>query len=453
MEKIKRKINEESIWRQFFKLSIPIAIANFLQSAYSITDAFWLGRLNSESLAAISISSSIIFLVISLGVGLFVSGSVLISHHKGREDHEKINHISAQLIMLMVVVSLFLSILGYFISPFLVKMIGAEYLIPYGVLSFLQLFFASTLFIFAFALYQALMRAMGDVKTPVYIILSTVLLNFLIDPIFIFGFGFIPKMGTEGAALATIFCELINTLIAGYIILKGKSGINLKREHFKFDLKIIKKILKVGVPSSMEQFARSMGFVVITFLVAKLGTTSVAAYGVGGEVLGSIMVVSMSFMMATSVMVGRSVGSGNYERAEFITKSVSKMSFLVITFLGILSFFFAEGISRIFIPNDPAVILQSVQYLKIMSLFFGFLALQQIFNGTFTGSGDTKTSMVLAIISLWVLRIPIAFILSSTPLGFAGICWSFPIANTIAAALGYIVFIGGRWKDRGLGIN
>jgi putative MATE family efflux protein len=385
-----------------------------------------------------------------LGAGLFISGTVLISHHKGREDHEKINFISAQLIILMVIVSLLLSVLGYFISPFLVKMIGAEQLIPFGIISYLQLFFVSTIFIFAFALYQALMRAMGDVKTPVYIILITVFLNFLIDPIFIFGFGFIPQLGTEGAALATLFCEAINTLIVGYLFWKGKNGIVLKKENFKIHLKTMKRILKVGIPSSMEQFARSLGFVFISFMVAKLGTTAIAAYGVGGEILGLIMVVSMSFMMATSVMVGRSIGSGNFERAEIITKSVSKMSFLVISFLGILSFTFAEQISRIFIPNDPAVIAESILYLRIMSLFFGFLSLQQIFNGTFTGAGDTKISMVLAIISLWILRIPTAFILSNI-LGFAGICWSFPIANTIAAALGYLVFINGKWKERGIG--
>lgn len=453
MEKIKRKFNEESVWRQFFKLSIPIAIANFLQSAYSITDAFWLGRLNSESLASISICSSIIFLIISLGSGLFISGTVLISHHKGREDHEKINHISAQLIILMVIVSLLLSALGYFIAPFLIKMIGAEYLIPFGVLSYLQLFFTSTLFIFAFALYQALMRAMGDVKTPVYIILATVLLNFLIDPIFIFGFGFFPKLGTEGAALATLFSEVINTLVAGYLIWNGKTGITLKKENFKFNPKIMRKILKVGIPSSMEQFSRSLGFVFIAFMVARLGTTSIAAYGVGGEILGLILVISMSFMMATSVMIGRSVGAGNLERAELITKSVAKMSFLVLTFLGILSFFFAEQVSRIFVPNDMAVILESVQYLHIMSLFFGFLAVQQIFNGTFTGAGDTRISMFLSIISLWVLRIPIAYILSNTSLGFAGICWSFPVANTVAAVIGYMVFVSGKWKRKGLSIN
>ena len=450
MENIKRKINEESIWRQFFKLSIPIAIATFLQSAYSITDTFWLGRLNSESLAAISICSSIIFLVISLGCGLFTSGTVLISHYKGKGNNEKIGFISAQLIILMVIISLALSVLGYLASPFLIKMIGAEYLIPFGAVSYLQLFFASTFFIFAFALYQSLMRAVGDVKTPVYIILITVLLNFIIDPLFIFGFGFIPQMGTEGAALATIFCEAINTLIAGYIILRGKNGIVLKKENFKINPKVMNKILSIGIPSSMEHFARSLGFVFITFMVARFGTTSIAAYGVGGEVLGLIMVISLSFMISTSVMVGRSVGSGNYEKAELITKSVGKMSFLVTTFLGILSFFFAEEISRLFVPNDLAVITESVLYLKTMSLFFGVLALQQIFNGALTGAGDTKTSMILAIISLWVLRIPIAYFLSGTSLGFAGIYWSFPIANTIAVIIGYLIFASGKWKKRSL---
>ncbi|MCK9445395.1 MATE family efflux transporter [bacterium] len=445
MENIKKKINEESIWRQFFKLSIPIAIANFLQSAYSITDAFWLGRLNSESLAAISICSSIVFLVISLGAGLFISGSVLISHHKGREDHENISFISAQLIILMVIVSFLLSVLGYFISPFLIKMIGAEQLIPFGAISYLQLFFVSTVFVFAFALYQALMRAVGDVKTPVYIILSTVLINFIIDPIFIFGFGFIPQLGTEGAALATLFCEVINVLIVAYLFFKGKCGITLKKEDFKINLKAVKKILKVAIPSSMEQFSRSLGFLFIAFMVAKLGTTSIAAYGVGGEILGLILVVSLSFMMATSVMVGRSVGSGNFERAESITKAIGKISFLVLTFLGMLSFFFAEQISILFVPDDPAVLAQSILYLQTMSLFFGFLGVQQIFNGTFIGAGHTKISMFLAIISLWVLRVPVAHVLSIY-FGFAGICWSFPIANIIAAILGYFVFASGKWK-------
>ncbi len=453
IERIKRKFNEDSIWRKFFKLSIPIAIANFLQSAYSITDAFWLGRLNSESLAAVSICSSIIFLIISLGAGLFMSGTVLISHHKGREDQEKVNYVSAQLITLMVIVSLGLTALGYFLSPFLIKMIGAEYLIPFGVTSYLQLFFLSTIFIFAFAVYQALMRAAGDVKTPVYIILVTVMLNFILDPLFIFGFGPVPGFGTEGAAISTIVCEIINTVVAGYLMLQGRGGITLKKENFKINPKIMKKILKVGIPSSMEQFARSFGFVVITFIVAGFGTVSTAAYGVGGEILGMVSLISMSFMMATSVMVGRSIGAGNLDRADFIAKSVAKLSFLVITFLGVLSYFYAEPIARLFVPNDPAVIIESVLYLKIMSLFFPFLAMQQLFNGVFSGSGDTRTSMLLAILSLWVLRIPSALILSKTSLGFAGICWSFPIANIIAATVGYIVFIKGDWKKRSVAIH
>jgi len=444
MAEEKKIINEESIWRQFLKLSIPIALANFIQSAYTITDAFWLGRLNSESLAAISVCYPIIFMVISLGAGLFVSGTVMISHHKGREDQEKINHVSAQLILLMFFVSLILTVVGYLVSPFLIKMIGAESLVPFGALSYLQLFFLSTFFVFAFAVYQSLMRALGKVWLPLLITLSTVILNFFIDPLFIFGFG----LGTTGAALATIFCEVINTLVALWIILKCRSGIVLEWKNLRPNWKEMKKILKVGVPSSLDQFFRSAGLVFMTALVVGFGTSSIAAYGIGGEVLGLAMVISLSFMMATSIMVGRSVGAGRMERAEAITKSVARISFFVLSFLGIFVFFFAGDISRIFTPNDSEVIRQSMEYIKIMALFFGFIGLQQIFNGTFIGAGDTVTSMVLSIFSFWILRIPLAFVLSKTPLGFLGICWSLPLANVIAALAGYLVFVSGKWKER-----
>lgn len=445
MQEEKVKINEESVWRQFLKLSIPIAAANFLQSAYSMTDAFWLGRFNSGSLAAVSVCYSIVFLVISLGAGLFVSSTVMISHHKGREDGEKINHVSAQLILLMIFVSFILSVLGYLASPFLIKLIGAESLVPFGALSYLQLFFMSTFFVFSFAVYQSLMRALGKVWLPLLITLSTVILNFLIDPFFIFGLG----LGTVGAAWATIFCEVINTLVALWLLLSCRSEIILERKNFVPNWKELKKILKIGIPGSMEQFFRSAGLVIITFLVTGFGVSSMAAYGVGGEILGLVMVISLSFMMSTSIMVGRSVGAGRLERAEAVTRAVAKISFFVLTILGIFLFFFAEDISRMFIPNDLEVIRQSAEYIRIISLFFGFFGLQQIFNGTFTGAGDTVTSMFLSVFAFWIFRIPLAYILSHyTPLGFFGVCWSFSITCIIGAFLGYLVFRSGRWKER-----
>ncbi|MDD4531526.1 MAG: MATE family efflux transporter [Candidatus Pacebacteria bacterium] len=442
------KINEESIWRQFLKLSIPIAIANFLASAYSITDAFWLGRLNSESLAAVSVCYPIIFLLISFGSGLFVSGTVMVSHHKGREDQEKIDHVSGQLITLMVFVSLAISIAGHFISPYLIKMIGAESLIPYGAVSFLQLYFWSIIAVFAFAVYQSMMRALGNVNLPLFIILSTVILNFIIDPIFIFGFGPIPAMGTVGAAVASIFCETINVLIAGWLVFSGRSGITIKWENLKPNKKEIMKILKVGVPSSMEQVLRSLGLFFVNILVVGFGTASIAAYGVGGNVMSLVMVLSLAFMMSTSIMVGRDIGAGRMERAEKVTESIAKISFWVLTVVGTIIFLLAEEIASIFTPGDPEVIRLSAGWIKIMALSFGFFGVQQIFNGTFIGAGDTVTSMVLSVFSFWILRLPVAFLLSRTPLGFYGVCLSFPVTMVLAALIGYLVFKSGRWKER-----
>jgi Na+-driven multidrug efflux pump len=147
-------------------------------------------------------------------------------------------------------------------------------------------------------------------------------------------------------------------------------------------------------------------------------------------------------------MVGRDIGAGRVERAEAVTKSIAKISFWVLTILGIILFFFAEEIAAIFTPNDLEVIHQSAQYIKIISLSFGFFGLQQIFNGTFIGAGDTVTSMVLSIFSFWILRLPLAFFLSHTSLGFYGVCLSFPISMVLAAFIGYMVFTSGKWKER-----
>jgi Na+-driven multidrug efflux pump len=163
------------------------------------------------------------------------------------------------------------------------------------------------------------------------------------------------------------------------------------------------------------------------------------------------MVISLSFMMSTSIIVGRYIGAGKTEKAEAVTKSVAKISFIVLTVIGLITFVFSEDIARLFTPNDFEVLKQSAEYIKIMSLFFGFVGLQQIFNGTFIGAGDTPTSMALSFFSFWVLRIPVAFVLSHwLSWGFLGICWSLPVANVAASLAGYLVFVSGRWKERSL---
>jgi len=320
-----------------------------------------------------------------------------------------------------------------------------------GAVSYLKISFIGMVFVFMYMVFQSLMRGVGDVKTPMYIVMGTVLLNLFFDPLFIFGYGFIPAFGVSGAAVATIATQGLAALIGITILLKGKHPIQLHLDDLKPDLPLIKKMFTIGFPASVEQSVRALGMTAMTFLVAAFGTLSLAAYGIGVRILSFIIIPALGLSMATSTLVGQNIGAGKMPRAEEITKLSSRIGFIVLSIVGIITFYFAAQISEIFIPGETETIAESAIFIKIMALTYGFIGIQMAINGAFRGSGNTMISMALSIISLWVLRFPIAFFLSEyTGLGSVGIYISFPAANIIAAVITMIWFARGTWKQKKL---
>jgi len=170
-------------------------------------------------------------------------------------------------------------------------LMGAEPAVLAGAVSYLQISFIGVIFLFAYFVFQSLMRGVGDVKTPMYIVFGTVLLNLVLDPLFIFGFGPIPAYGVSGAAIATIGTQGIAAIIGIMMLFSGRYGIHLKRNHLKPDFAIIKKMFKLGYPASIEQSARALNFTVMTLLVASFGTLAVASYGIGFRILSFIIII------------------------------------------------------------------------------------------------------------------------------------------------------------------
>ncbi|MFH1462333.1 MAG: MATE family efflux transporter, partial [bacterium] len=317
--------------------------------------------------------------------------------------------------------------------------------------SYLRISFLGTIFLFGFFAFQSLMRGVGDVKTPLYIVACTVILNLFLDPLFIFGFKFIPAMGVAGAALATIITQALSAFVGIAILLSGKYGIRLKKENLVVDFKLMKKIFRLGFPASIEQSARSIGMLALIFIATGFGTTVIASLGIGIRVLGLVVIPSLGLSIANSTLVGQNLGAGKIKRAEKTSKTVVKMGFVFLTFLGLLFFIFSKQIAQIFIPSDPAVIEMTASFLRIVSLSFGFIAVQQILSGAFRGSGNTFVSMTLTILFFWVLRAPLAYLLSNfTSLSYTGIWWAFPIANVSAALITLTWFAKGSWKNKKL---
>ncbi len=437
--------------KSLIALALPIVFANVLQTAYQLVDTFWVGRLGGEAVAAVSVSFPLIFLMIAIGGGLAVAGSVLVAQYAGARNARKVDHVAAQTLLMVVVVSLLLSAIGYTLSPYALRLMGVAPETLHDATRYLQVSFIGIVFTFGYFVFQSVLRGVGEVRAPVYIVFGTVILNLLLDPLFIFGWGPIPASGVTGAAFATIGTQAVATAVGMSTLFSGRFGIRLKLRDFEPDWALMKQVVRLGLPASLEQSTRALGLTVMTFLVATFGTTTIASYGIGTRILSFIIIPAMGLSMATSTLVAQNIGARNVDRAAHIAWLSAGIGFAVLELVGLVCFVFAHPLIRFFVPEAPNVITGGTQFLHLMALSFGFIGLQQTLSGAFRGSGNTFNSMILAMVSLWILQFPIAYILSKhTGLGEVGLWWAFPIANVTIACVAALWFLQGGWRGKNL---
>lgn len=444
-------LKDGNLINTLFSIAWPIIMANVLQTAYQLIDTFWLGRLGANAVAAVSISFPILFLVLSLGAGLTLAGTVIVSQYKGANDQKMIDFSASQTVLIIFLVSIVLAVLGYFSASPLMNLVGAGPEILDDSVTYFKVSSWGFVFLFMFFVFQSLMRGIGNVLLPMYIVLGTVILNLLLDPLFIFGYGSLKGYGIAGAAIASVITQGVSALVGILILFRGKHGIKIRLVHMWPQFKWVKRMFELGIPASLEQSSRAAAMTVMVMLVTSFGSDVVAAYGIGARILSLVIVPALGMAIATTTLVGQQVGAGNIKGAEKIGDLSVKIAFFGLTGIGLLLFAFAEQLTAFFVPNDPQVIKDGARFIRIMAPSFGLLGVQQVLNGLFNGTRFTQASMLISVFSLWMVRFPLAFVLSQrTDLAFEGIWWAFPLSNFVAALVAYIYYKTGHWKIRTL---
>jgi putative MATE family efflux protein len=439
---------EGPILSSLVRLAVPIVLANILQTGYQITDAFWVGRLGAAAVAAVSVSFPVTFLMIAIGAGLGVAGATLTAQYAGARDQAMVNHVAAQTLLMVFAVSIFLGSIGFVAAPAILRTVGVAPEVYAEALGFMRISFIGLIFVFAFAMFQALMRGVGRALPPLVIVFGTVLLNFLLDPIFIFGWGPIPAGGVMGAAIATLSTQGIATIIAFALLIKGTYGISITLKLLRPDPVYIKRAFLLGFPASIELSARALGLIIMSVLVTGFGTVTLAAYGIGSNLLQVVTIPALGLSTAAAALVGQNIGAGHVDRAAKITRLAAAAGFVVLTAVGCAAYVTAPAIVGLFVTGDPQVVIEGARFVRTTSLAWGFIALQLTIVSTFRASGNMLAAMVLALVSQWVLQFPLAFALSrSHVLGTNGLWLSFPVTNVATAIVAYLWFLKGDWKS------
>jgi len=440
-------ILNDSIPKTLFKLSWPIMVGNTMQVLYNLADTFWVGRLGADSVAAISVGFPLVFLLISIGGGMTIAGTTLVAQYTGSDNKEMADHVAGQIFTLVIFLSIIFGTTGFIFDRTILGWIGAPENIMTDAVAYLDIIFAGVAFMFIFFVFTALLRGVGDTKTPMKMMVFSTLFNIILDPFLILGWGFFPQLGVRGAAIATVLSRALAGIYGVYLLFEGKKGIKLKARNLVPDFEVQKLIIKLGTPSAAEQSIIALGMTFLMGIVSEFGTLAVAAYGIGNRILSVVMMPMRGLSMATTTMVGQTMGADDADRAEKIAWTAVGLTFALMTALILITQIFPAQIISVFNDN-PEVISIGVAFLKIVGLSFGFLGVRIVIGGSFRGAGNTVAAMVLAVVALWGFRVPLARILSGYfQLGTNGIWWGMFMSNLLSAIIGGIWFKKGKWKE------
>lgn len=453
-ESMRNNILNGNIIRTAMTFGWPVMLSNVFQTVYNLTDAFWLGKLGPEAVAAPSISWPIMFLFISLSAGFGTAGISLVSQYTGAGLPEKANKSAGQLLFFLLASSCVAATAGFIFTGDVLRLMGTSKTVQTTTTPYLQIMFLAMPFLFCHFAFRSTLRGYGDTRTPMILTISSAVLDTALDPFFVFGWGFIPQMGVVGAALTTLMTRGIVAIIDVYLLFSGRVGIKLKPADLKPDLQWIKKIASIGVPSAIGQSGTALGFVVLISLVSiedKLlpgEGTLLAAYGIGSRLTNFINVILWGGVTAMSTMVGQNLGANQNERAGEIVKKLLTSFFLLSAAASAMIYFLRVPLYQLFI-NDQAVLDMGSTFITFFVFSVPFFTVFRLVTGVFEGAGHTKPSMVLSLIRLWGLRTLLSCVLYfAFEMGAVGIWTGMTLGNFGAAAISVVWLSKGTWKKK-----
>jgi putative MATE family efflux protein len=423
--------------------TIPLLIGNVFQQLYAIIDSVIVGHfIGKEGLAVIGAAFPVIFLLISLVIGIASGSTIMIAQYFGAKDIKNIRRTIDTMYIFLFSMAIITSATGMYFSSDIFRILKLPpNLIPDARL-YLNVYLSGLIFFFGFNGNLAILRGLGDSKTPMFFLAISTLVNIGLDFLFVLVF----KTGIVGIALATVIAQAGAFITSVIYLNRTHEIIHLSLKELIFDRKIFKTTLKIGIPSGLQQTFVALGMMALIRIVNDFGTDAIAAYTVAGRIDSFALLPAMNFSIAISTFVGQNLGAGKVGRVKKGFLATWLMNSGISLIVSIIVMLFGHQLMGAF-TSDPEVILIGEQYLFIVGAFYILFSTMFIANGVLRGAGDTLIPMFITLMGLWVIRIPVAYFLSRH-IGINGIWWGVPAAWFVGSVLSVAYYLGGRWKRK-----
>lgn len=429
--------------RLIFYFAVPMLLGNVFQIINTITDRIIVGNyIGKDAVAAIGVSFPLLFALISLVIGITNGITIIISQYFGAKDYEKVKRSVDTAYIFLFFASILISAIGLLFCRPVFRLLDVPPDVMEDAIVYMQIIISGMIFMGGLNGTLAILRGLGDSKTPLYFFIVATVFSILTEIILVVYF----HVGIQGAAIAAVIGQGVTFIASTWYLNKKHEMIKISFKRICFDRDIFMKSLKIGLPSGVQQFAVAIGMLFLIKLVDTHGTSTLAAYTIAGGIDSFAMLPAMNFSMALMTFVGQNMGAGLLHRVRKGLITTQVMTAIISVSVTLLVFLFPHSLMLMF-NKDPEVIAVGCEYLAIVSPFYVLFSLMFINTGVFRGAGDTLIPMFLTIISLWLIRIPGAYILSGM-MGTKGIWWSLPIAWFSGAIFSFIYYRMGNWRKK-----
>ena len=428
-------------WKRILFFALPMLIGNIFQQLYNTVDGIIVGRfIGTEAQAAVGAAFPIMFLLISMIAGITMGATVLISQHYGAKDMNSVKRTIDTTYIFLLISTCLITITGLALTPAFLRLLQVPEEVFAGAASYLRIMFAGMLAMFGYNSISAILRGLGDSKTPMVLLIGSTLLNIALDLLFIVVFD----LGIEGAAWATVTAQGVSFIFSVMYLNRTHPVFSFELKTMRFHPPIFRRILEIGLPTGIQQMLFSIGNMTLQGFVNGFGAIAMAGYFGGSRIDAFAAMPIMSLGAAISTFVGQNLGAGKASRVEKGIKAAVLMAFIASCLTSLTLYIFRNPLIAIF-TEEAQVIQVGAGYLSILAPFYLFIGVQFVLTGVLRGAGDTFIPMMISLITLWLIRIPIAWLLAPR-IGVTGLWWGIPVGWVVGFVMTFTYYRTGRWK-------